>query len=239
MVYADEKLVSATISYETDVILEYDPNGDLYKTFDVRTIASTINDNKINIESIDTVNKTIQITGTIENIPDTNIIWLYGQYVSNFHTIKKDYLYTISVAALQEVDRQQTSDKLRITELETQLSSVLSRLNALEINDVEMINTISYDDLTISTFTRDDYFFKLNIPIGDITIKKADIKHIDITGDYKIKKMDGTLIGIFNGVNVIESNVFVSNGIVKFILYDMNDNILACDVGTVDLVVIV
>jgi hypothetical protein len=37
-----------------------------------------------------------------------------------------------ATAALQEVDRQQQADKLRIAELETQLASVLARLDALE-----------------------------------------------------------------------------------------------------------
>lgn len=35
-------------------------------------------------------------------------------------------------AILQEVDRQQQADKARIAELETQLASVLARLDALE-----------------------------------------------------------------------------------------------------------
>jgi hypothetical protein len=59
-------------------------------------------------------------------------IFVYGQEVDDFHVLKKDAIWTVATAALQEVDRQQRSDKIRITELETQITSVLSRLDALE-----------------------------------------------------------------------------------------------------------
>jgi len=41
-------------------------------------------------------------------------------------------IFTVATAALQEVDRQQQADKARISELETQLASVLVRVTALE-----------------------------------------------------------------------------------------------------------
>lgn len=130
MVYdEDKKLVSATISYEMDVILESDPSGDLFTTLDIRTISSNTTDNKVIIESIDEINKTIQITGHIENIPDTNIVWLYGQYVTDFHTIKKDYIYTVAVSALQEIDRQLQTEKAKTASLESQLANMLIRLD--------------------------------------------------------------------------------------------------------------
>jgi hypothetical protein len=59
-------------------------------------------------------------------------IFVYGQEVDDFHVLKKDAIWTVATAALQEVDRQQQSDKIRITDLETQITSVLSRLDALE-----------------------------------------------------------------------------------------------------------
>jgi len=46
--------------------------------------------------------------------------------------LKKESVFTVATAALQEVDRQQQADKVRIAELETQLTSVLARLTALE-----------------------------------------------------------------------------------------------------------
>ena len=143
--------------------------------------------------------------------------------MNNFHQIKKNVLYTLIIAATQQLDRELQAEKVKNTDM-------LTRLEALEAK---------HADTMISTYTREDYLFKLIMPIGNITIKKAIIEHTDITGDYKLKKLDGTLLGIFNGLTVIESHEFASNGIVKFMVYDMNDNILPCETGTADVLVIV
>ena len=65
-------------------------------------------------------------------IGEGDSLYVYGQEVDDFVFIKKDAIWTVATAALQEVDRQQQADKARITELETQLASVLARLDALE-----------------------------------------------------------------------------------------------------------
>ena len=70
-------------------------------------------------------------TRVVTTYPGTEI-FIWGQEVEDFHHLNKDYLWTIGTAALQEVDRQQQADKVRISELETQLASVLARLDALE-----------------------------------------------------------------------------------------------------------
>jgi hypothetical protein len=74
-------------------------------------------------------------TGSVDktgNVVAGNQIFVYGQEVDDFIYLQKDAIWTVATAALQEVDRQQQADKLRITELETQLTSVLTRLDALE-----------------------------------------------------------------------------------------------------------
>ena len=53
-----------------------------------------------------------------------NKIFVYGQQIDNFNVLKKDAIWTIATAALQEVDRQQQADKLRITQLENKISSL-------------------------------------------------------------------------------------------------------------------
>jgi hypothetical protein len=65
--------------------------------------------------------------------------FLYGQLVDDFHKIDTDHIHNIATAALQEVDRQQQADKVRIAELEAKVSEqqslindILERLNALE-----------------------------------------------------------------------------------------------------------
>ena len=55
------------------------------------------------------------------SIVDT--IFVYGQYVDDFHVLKKDAIFTVAVAALQEIDRRQTTDNERILELEGDLAT--------------------------------------------------------------------------------------------------------------------
>jgi hypothetical protein len=66
-------------------------------------------------------------------------IFVYGQKVNNLNVLSKDSIFTVGISALQEVDRQQQADKQRIAELETknaaletQITSILARLDALE-----------------------------------------------------------------------------------------------------------
>ena len=66
------------------------------------------------------------------NVIQGSQIFVYGEEVHDFHVLKKDAIFTAATAALQEVDRQQQADKARISDLETQLALVLTRLEALE-----------------------------------------------------------------------------------------------------------
>jgi hypothetical protein len=65
--------------------------------------------------------------------------FLYGQYVDDFHKIDTEHIHNIATAALQEVDRQQQADKVRIAELEATvaeqqslINDILERLKTLE-----------------------------------------------------------------------------------------------------------
>ena len=76
---------------------------------------------------------------TNEEIPSR--LFLYGEYVYDFRTLDKNKIYTISVGALQEIDRQQQSDKAEIADLktkvatlETNYNNLLARIQALESN---------------------------------------------------------------------------------------------------------
>ena len=60
------------------------------------------------------------INGTVDNVPFTNEIFVYGQIVDDFHALKKDAIFTVAVAAVQEIDRRQVADNQTIVELETE-----------------------------------------------------------------------------------------------------------------------
>ncbi len=61
-----------------------------------------------------------------------NIIFVYGQYVKDFHVLKKDAIFTVTVAAVQEIDRIQQEDNERILELENENSALQSEVNTLK-----------------------------------------------------------------------------------------------------------
>lgn len=108
----------------TKLLLKTYTNKDIEVTID--TILSS------NSLRITTVLENEDINGTVDNIPFTNEIFVYGQIVDDFHALKKDAIFTISVAALQEVDRRQTTDNERILELENENSLQEERITTLE-----------------------------------------------------------------------------------------------------------
>ena len=66
-------------------------------------------------------------------------LFLRGQYVDNFNSLDKDLIFTIGISSLQEINKRQQADKVKITNLENELSTVkqqyndlLSRIVALE-----------------------------------------------------------------------------------------------------------
>ena len=61
-------------------------------------------------------------TGIVDGEIIVRKVFVYGQYVDDFHVLKKDAIFTVAVAALQEVDRRQTADNERILELEGDLT---------------------------------------------------------------------------------------------------------------------
>jgi len=99
------------------------------------TIAEIIDEHAIRVEE-DLSNWTGSVDET-GNVVAGNQLFVYGQKMDDFVLLKKDAIWTVATAALQEVDRQQQADKLRIAELETQLASVLARLDAFTAPDAE------------------------------------------------------------------------------------------------------
>lgn len=138
----------ATIDIETNVItLENFDTSNLCQTNSIVYIDHEEQKKTLKIKSV--LNSTqLEIEENLEEILNNflniseddkksdyefnNKLFIWGQKVDDFHHLQKSAIYTIATAALQEVDRQQQADKARITELETQLASVLARLDALE-----------------------------------------------------------------------------------------------------------
>jgi hypothetical protein len=62
-------------------------------------------------------------TITTTNYPG-NEIFVWGQNVTDFHHINKDYIWTVATAALQEVDRQLQAEKARNDALEARITAL-------------------------------------------------------------------------------------------------------------------
>jgi len=94
-------------------------------------------DTVIDAKSIRVKEDLTDIIGSIDdtgNVVSGNQVFVMGQEVDNFNTLKKEYIFTIATAALQEVDRQLQTEKTKVATLETQVADLLARVTALENN---------------------------------------------------------------------------------------------------------
>ena len=73
-----------------------------------------------------------------------NCVFVYGQIVENYETLSKDYIWTISTAALQEVDKQVQEEKTqrqalenKVNQMETQLASLTTILTNAGLMNVQ------------------------------------------------------------------------------------------------------
>ena len=116
---------TSTFRSNATVIMVYDTkNGE-----HLITVNEVIDEHTIRVEE-----DLSEWTGSVDetgNVVSGNKIFVYGEQVDDFVVIKKDSIFTVATAALQEVDRQQQSDKARITTLETQL----------EVTTLKLLNT--------------------------------------------------------------------------------------------------
>jgi hypothetical protein len=148
--------VSATLPYATQLRRETVPNiYELANVSDSNVITftnfdtSTLESNVFSIKVFDTKNNEhmVNLTEVINehsirvnkdlskwtaNVVTGNQIFVYGQEVDDFTFLKKDAIWTVATAALQEVDRQLQNEKIRNDTLETQVSDLLARVTALE-----------------------------------------------------------------------------------------------------------
>jgi len=81
-------------------------------------------------------NELVDASGNVVKTTKTtypgNEIFVYGQEVDDFHILKKDVIWTVATAALQEVDRQLQEEKQKTSTLESQVADLLTRVIALE-----------------------------------------------------------------------------------------------------------
>lgn len=74
------------------------------------------------------------------NIVEGNKVFVYGQRVDDFNFLKKDAIWTLATAALQEVDRQLQAEKAKTATLESQVATLHSKFNDL-LNKFNILET--------------------------------------------------------------------------------------------------
>ena len=70
-------------------------------------------------------------------------IFIYGQKVNNFKALDKNAIWTVAAAATQEIDRQQQEDKVRIAELENEVSSLNGEVSSLKSQLADVLSRVS------------------------------------------------------------------------------------------------
>jgi hypothetical protein len=115
-----------------------DPSGNVYKN-----ISIAIEDHKgeytnflvkevVNSTTIELYQELSSDFYLYNETTGKNECFVFGQFVNNFHMLDKHAIWTVAAAATQEIDRQQQADKLRIAELETNVSSLQSEVSSLQ-----------------------------------------------------------------------------------------------------------
>jgi hypothetical protein len=88
-----------------------------------------INGNSSNITSLQSNTANLQsLLSNVQSELFTHDTLLALQEVNDFVFLKKDAIWTVATSALQEVDRQQQADKVRIADLESRIEALEAQL---------------------------------------------------------------------------------------------------------------
>jgi hypothetical protein len=114
--------------------LEYDVSGQLFPK--LKLIQE---DNTEFFVKILSVNKTgIQIDQPLTQ----SQVFVYGQEVDNFHTLKKDAIWAVSTSALQELDGQVQQEKEKTKALQEEVQILKQNYVALQQNYDQLLQRI-------------------------------------------------------------------------------------------------
>jgi hypothetical protein len=77
----------------------------------------------------------------------TSDIFVYGQEVHDFKILNKNAIYTLTVAAVQGIDRQLQQEKQKVNELQYQNSLLQESISLLEQNVYNIEKRLSANGL--------------------------------------------------------------------------------------------
>jgi hypothetical protein len=94
------------------------------------TIKEIVDENRFTIKESLTLEQTTHVD--ISGNPLKNKLFVLGEVVDDFHTLKKEAIWTISTAALQEIDRNVQAEETSTQTMEAQIAALLADVEALE-----------------------------------------------------------------------------------------------------------
>ena len=78
-----------------------------------------------------TLEEEIEATNLTTDESGNTIIYLYGQSIPDFHKLDKSQVFSLSVSAIQELDRRQETQKTTINQLEQRIQQLEQIVNDL------------------------------------------------------------------------------------------------------------
>ena len=130
----DEYRILENISWaeieDTSGNITYKMSSDLTDVSGVKyrfMVENDLSDNEIVTEIVGNADNTFTFDVSYQ------YVFCYGKQVDDFHSIDKNQIFALHHSAIQEIDKQQTADKLEISQLKEQLANVLLRLETAGI----------------------------------------------------------------------------------------------------------
>ena len=94
------------------------------------TIKEIVDDNRFTIKESLTLEQTTHVDISGNSLE--NKLFVLGEVVDDFHVLNKEAIWTISTAALQEIDRSVEAEETTTQTMEAQIAALLADVEALE-----------------------------------------------------------------------------------------------------------
>jgi len=141
---------NATFDKEQMIItFENFDTGNLQQTKDIICMVDNDNEKHLSIKSV-LNSKQLEIEddneykALLKEAEITDEIFVWGQTVDDFHSIDKNYIFTVATAALQEVDRQLQTTRTELTEERTLHETTRTQLRTtqteLDVVKIKLLN---------------------------------------------------------------------------------------------------
>ena len=151
-IYKSALYKDTVITFDNEHNLESEGNIKLIKPNNTEVIVPyvIINTHKINIITSNLSSNEILSNDLVQDEDGNDLahnIFVYGTSVDDFHTLNKDAIWATAIAALQEVDKIQQEDIIKInnlvdenTELKDKVSTLETELETLELELTNALN---------------------------------------------------------------------------------------------------